>query len=69
MPFEDQDLLTALYQMRHTYATLHSPTGADVYWVSRQLGHTSIQTTLARYARFLPAVDERNLRLLDEFAA
>ena len=34
-----------------------------------QLGHTSIQTTLGHYARFLPAVDERNLKLLDEFAA
>lgn len=33
------------------------------------LGHTNIQTTLKHYARFLPAVDERNLKLLDEFAA
>lgn len=58
-----------LYQMRHTYATLALAAGADVYWVSGQLGHTSIQTTLGHYARFLPAVDERNLKLLDEFAA
>jgi integrase len=58
-----------LYQMRHTYATLALAAGADVYWISRQLGHTSIQTTLGHYARFLPAVDERNLKLLDEFAA
>jgi integrase len=56
-----------LYQMRHTYATLALAAGADVYWVSRQLGHTSIQTTLGHYARFLPAVDDRNLKLLDEF--
>jgi hypothetical protein len=27
-----------------------------------------LATTLKHYARFLPAVDERNLRLLDEFA-
>jgi len=39
------------------------------YWVSKQLGHTNIQTTLKHYARFLPAVDERNLKLLDTFAA
>jgi integrase len=30
-----------LYQMRHTYATLALAAGADVYWVSRQLGHKS----------------------------
>jgi integrase len=43
--------------------------GADLYWVSKQLGHANISTTLKHYARFLPAVDERNLKLLDEFAA
>jgi hypothetical protein len=29
----------------------------------------SIRTTLKHYARFVPAVDERNLRVLDDFAA
>jgi integrase len=57
-----------LYQRRHTFATLALAAGADLYWVSRQLGHESIRTTLKHYARFVPAVDERNLRLLDEFA-
>jgi integrase len=58
-----------LYQCRHTFATLALAAGADLYWVSKQLGHASIATTLKHYARFLPAVDERNLKLLDEFAA
>ena len=57
-----------LYQMRHTFATLALAAGADLYWLSKQLGHESIRTTLKHYARFVPAVDERNLRLLDEFA-
>jgi integrase len=58
-----------LYQCRHTFATLALAAGADLYWVSKQLGHANIATTLKHYARFLPAVDERNLKLLDEFAA
>ena len=56
-------------QMRHTLATLALAAGADIYWVSKQLGHINIQTTLKHYARFLPAVDKRNLKGLDEFAA
>jgi hypothetical protein len=43
-----------LYQMRHTFATLALAAGADLYWVSRQLGHESIRTTLKHYARFVP---------------
>jgi integrase len=58
-----------LYQMRHTFATLALAASADIYWVSKQLGHKSIRTTLKHYARFVPAVDERNMRLLDDFAA
>ncbi len=57
------------YQMRHTYATLALGAGADIYWVSEQLGHRDIKTTLKHYARFIPPIHERNLRYLDEFAA
>ena len=57
-----------LYQCRHTYATLGLSAGADLYGISRQLGHRDIRTTLKFYARFQPAVDERNLVLLDSFA-
>jgi integrase len=56
------------YQCRHTFATLAIAAGADVYWVSRQLGHTDIGTTLKHYARFLPGdVQERNLGLLNGY--
>lgn len=57
-----------LYQMRHTYATLALAAGARIEWVSRQMGHRDIRTTLRFYARFLPEVDERNLALLDAYA-
>jgi integrase len=49
------------------FATLAVAAGADVYWVSRQLGHTDIGTTLKHYARFLPDVQERNLGLLNAY--
>jgi integrase len=57
-----------LYQCRHTYATLALSAGCDLYWVSRQLGHTNIGTTLKFYARFQRAVDDRNLAALDAAA-
>jgi integrase len=58
-----------LYQMRHTYASLALAAGADIYWVSDQMGHKDIRVTLKHYARFQrrAAVDERNLRLLSDF--
>ena len=58
-----------LYQMRHTYATLALAAGTRIEWVSRQMGHRDIRTTLRFYARFLPEVDERNLLALDRFSA
>jgi hypothetical protein len=58
-----------LCQCRHTVATFALAAGAALYWVSKELGHANVSTTLKHYARFLPAVDERNLKLLDEFAA
>jgi len=57
--------------MRHTYASLALAAGADIYWVSRQMGHKDIRVTLKHYVRFQPhsAVDQRNLRLLNDFDA
>ncbi len=57
------------YQMRHTYASLSLAAGADIYWVSKQMGHKDISVTLKHYARFArgSAVDERNRRLLNDF--
>jgi integrase len=58
-----------LYQMRHTYASLALEAGADIYWISDQMGHKDIRVTLKHYARFQrrAAVDDRNLRLLSDF--
>jgi integrase len=54
-------------QCRHTYATLSLAAGAPIEWISKELGHASITTTLRYYARWLPAADGRVLAMLDAF--
>lgn len=41
-------------QMRHTYASMMLTAGENIAWVSRQMGHKDIQTTLRKYARWIP---------------
>lgn len=53
------------YQMRHTYATLALAQDVPLEWISRQLGHTSLEVTLRHYARFLKAYDVRQVAKLD----
>jgi integrase len=39
--------------LRHTYAALHLQHGTDVYYVSQQLGHASIELTVSTYGAWL----------------
>jgi len=41
-------------QMRHTFATLHIAAGENISWVSKMLGHSSVEITLKKYNRFIP---------------
>ncbi|MES2784240.1 MAG: tyrosine-type recombinase/integrase [Pseudomonadota bacterium] len=41
------------YNTRHTFASLRLSMGADVYYVSKQLGHKSIATTMKTYALYI----------------
>ena len=41
-------------QMRHTFATLHIAAKENISWVSKSLGHSSVEITLKRYNRFVP---------------
>jgi integrase len=55
----------AFDECRHTYATFMLAAGVPIEWISRQLGHAKIQTTLTHYARWLPRADARIHALID----
>jgi integrase len=55
----------ALDNTRHTYATLAITARIPVEWVSKQMGHTNIQTTLKHYARWLPVADDHYIAAFD----
>jgi len=56
-----------LHDLRHTYATFLLQKGASVAWVSRQMGHSSIQVTVDTYFHYLPDEDDRDAAFLNEF--
>jgi integrase len=48
------------HDLRHAFATLQLEAGADVFEVSRALGHASIATTANIYGHFTRAMAERS---------
>jgi integrase len=42
------------YQTRHTFASMMLSRGEDPMWVSHNMGHKDLQTTLRIYARWIP---------------
>lgn len=40
--------------MRHTFATQSIGAGENITWVSKMLGHATVEVTLKRYNRFIP---------------
>ena len=53
-------------QMRHTFATLHIAAGENISWVSKMLGHASVETTLKKYNRFIPNLTHEDGSLLEK---
>ena len=50
-----------LHDLRHAFATLQLEAGADVFEVSRALGHASIATTANTYGHFTGAMAGRSV--------
>lgn len=44
------------YNTRHTFCTMAIAAGANVMWVSRQMGHSSTQMTLTRYSKWIRGI-------------
>lgn len=44
---------TTLYATRHTFATLMLQSGEDMQWISNQLGHRDLSTTLQHYIKYI----------------
>jgi integrase len=57
------------YQTRHTYATILLSNGVFPSFIQRQLGHTTVKTTLERYARFLPEALENEMEKANKLFA
>ncbi|MBU1672163.1 MAG: site-specific integrase [Actinobacteria bacterium] len=54
------------HDLRHTFAALMLSSGENVMFVSRQLGHSSVKTTLDIYGHVLPEVSASAGRRLDD---
>ena len=58
-----------LYDLRHTYASHLIAQGADPGYVARQMGHSSMVTTLSFYGHWFPKTDRRHVERMEEVRA
>jgi len=56
-----------LYQTRHTFASMMISAGEDMLWVSKTLGHTNLNMTLSKYAKFVEDKKVKRASFLDDF--
>ncbi|WP_066389563.1 site-specific integrase [Helicobacter himalayensis] len=49
----------AIYQTRHTFATMMLEHKEEVLWISAMLGHKSLSTTFTHYVKYIPTQIKR----------
>ncbi len=54
------------HDLRHTYATLLINQAANIKYISKQMGHASVQITLDRYGHLLPETGREAMQKLDD---
>lgn len=57
----------SLYHTRHTFTSIMISKGEDILWVSKMLGHSNMQTTLTRYAKFIKSDKTKRATFLENF--
>jgi len=55
-----------VHDARHTYASLMLRRGVPIAYISRQLGHSSIQVTVDLYGHFMSGADRHHVEGLAE---
>ena len=55
-----------VHDARHTYASLMLRRGVPIAYLSKQLGHSSIQVTVDLYGHFIPGADRHHVEALAE---
>lgn len=53
------------HDLRHTYASLLLAKNIPAKYIQNQLGHSSIQITMDRYAHIMPEIREQSVNILD----
>jgi len=57
----------AMYQTRHTAASIWLASGESPEWIARQLGHTSTEMLFRTYSRFVPNLTRTDGALVNKY--
>ena len=58
-----------LYNLRHTFASQLISKGEDITWVSKTLGHESVQTTLKYYTKYIIKEEDARIENISKIGA